>query len=284
VRQLSTRLVLAMVVMAGVGLAPAMAGSAAIGSVAGSRNATLSGAAAVPNTTVFSGDRLQVRQGVAVVAMEQGSRMVFGQQTEASFLRAGDEVTVRLNRGNVSLYHPGRSVGLQVKAGDVTVAPVQGYKTLGEVAMLAGAVAVTAKEGTLEVEGQGRTQQVGEGKTVTVPLRTAGAPMPNPSSEAHITTASALGWLAVGAGGTAAVLAGLGMSRSNDAKAAAEAATTAANDATTAANNAATAATNAGDAANAVGCALNQMNAEENAEEGDNTPSPYTPPTGYSCP
>jgi len=274
-----------MVAMVGIGLVPMMAGSAAIGSVAGSRNATLSGQAVVPNTTVFSGDSLQVQDGVAVVAMDQGSRVVFGQQTEASFLRAGNDVTVLLGHGNVSMYHPGQSLGLRVKAGDVTVKAASGYKTLGEVAMLNGAVQVTAKEGMLQVEGQGRTQEVGQGKTVTVPVNTARAPMPDPpSSNAHITTSTALGWLAVGAGGTAAVLAGIGMSRSNDAKAAANAATTSANNATTAANNATTAANNAGNASNAVGCALNLMNAEENVEEGDNTPSPYVPPTGYSCP
>jgi phosphohistidine swiveling domain-containing protein len=286
VRQLSIRLLLAVLVGVGMSWVPAMAGSAAIGSVAGSRNATLSGEAAVPNTTVFSGDSLAVRQGVAVVAMERGSRMVFGQQTEASFLRAGNDVTVLLGRGNVSLYHPEQSVGLQVKAGGVTVAPVSGYKTLGEVAMLDGAVQVTAKEGTLAVEGQGRSQQVSKGQTVTVPLRAARAPMPNPpSSEAHITTATTLGWMAVGAGGTAAVLAGIGMSRSNDAKNAAAAATAAANAATTAANNATTAANNAANAANAVGCALNKMNADQEGEdEGEPVVSPYTPPTGYSCP
>ena len=280
------RLMLAMVVMAGMGLVPALAGSAAIGSVAGSRNASLSGEAALPNTTVFSGDSLQVRQGIAVVAMDRGSRMVFGQQTEASFLRTGNDVTVLLGRGNVSLYHPGRSMGLRVKAGGVTVAPVGGYPTLGEVAMLNGAVEVTAKSGRLQVEGQGRTQQVGEGKTLTVPLQTARAPMPNPpDSNAHITTATALGWLAVGTGGTAAVLAGIGLSRSNDAKAAAEAAITAANNATTAANNATAAANNAGAAANAVGCALNEMNADqEGSDEGEQAVSPYVPPTGYSCP
>ncbi|MCL5005913.1 MAG: hypothetical protein M1404_05210, partial [Acidobacteria bacterium] len=109
----------------------------------------------------------------------------------------------------------------------------------------------------------------------TVPVRTARAPMPDPpgSSDPHITTATALGWLAVGAGGTAAVLAGLGLSRSNDAKTAAE-------QATTAANNATTAASNAGNAANAVGCALNI----ENARTNPGTPSPYVPPAGYSCP
>ncbi len=275
-----------MVAMVGIGLVPVMAGSAAIGSVAGSRNATLSGQAVVPNTTVFSGDSLQVRDGVAVVAMDRGSRMVFGHETAASFLRAGNDVTVMLGHGNVSMYHPGESMGLRVKAGDVTVAPASGYKTLGEVAMLDGALQVTAKEGKLEVEGQGRTQEVGEGQTVTVPVRTARAPMPNPpSSDAHITTSTALGWLAVGAGGTAAVLAGIGMSRSNDAKAAANAATTAANNATAAANAAATAATKAGNAANAVGCALNQMNADEEGEdEGEPVVSPYVPPSGYSCP
>jgi hypothetical protein len=286
------RLMLAVVVIGGLGLAEAWAGSAAIGSVAGSRNATLSGLAVAPNTTVFSGDSVQVRDGVAVVAMERGSRMVFGAETQASFVREGDGVTVELGRGKVSLYHPGAGLGLRVQAGAVRVEPVGGYATRGEVAMLGGAVAVTAKQGTLEVEGQGRKEQVTAGQTVRVPVRTARAPMPSPpDSNAHITTATALGWLAVGAGGTAAVLAGIGMSRSNDAKAAAEAATTAANNATTAANNATTAANNAtaaanaaADNANAVGCALNLMNAEEDAEEGDNTPSPYTPPSGFSCP
>jgi hypothetical protein len=270
------RAVLTAVAILGIGLAPMMAGSAAIGSVAGSRNATLSGQEMVPNTTVFSGDSLQVRNGVAVVAMDKGSRMVFGEQTAASFLRTADNVTVLLGHGNVSLYHPGESLGLQVKAGDVTVAPASGYKTLGEVAMLNGAVQVTAKEGTLRVEGQGKTQEVAKGNTVTVPVNTARAPVPNPappSSNAHITTSTTLGWLAVGAGGTAAVLAGIGISRSKDAKTAAEAATAAANNATNAANNAA-------DLSNSVGCALNT----ENALNNPSTPSPYTPPAGYSCP
>ncbi len=276
-----TRFMLTVAAMVGIGVFPMMAGSAAIGSVAGSRNATLSGQAMVPNTTVFSGDSLQVRNGVAVVAMDKGSRMVFGQQTEASFLRGENDVTVLLGHGNVSLYHPGASGALRVKAGDVTVQPASGYKTLGEVAMLNGAVQITAKQGSLNVEGQGRTQQVAEGKTVTVPMTTARAPMPSPpASNAHITTASALGWLAVGAGGTAAVLAGIGLSRSKDAKTAADAATAAANNATNAANAATDAANSSANVSNAVGCALNI----ENAEENPGTPSPYVPPAGYSCP
>jgi hypothetical protein len=278
-----TQLMLTVIAMVGIGLMPVLAGSAAIGSVAGSRNATLSGEAMVPNTTVFSGDNLQVRDGVAVVAMDQGNRMVFGRETQASFLREAKDVTVLLSRGDVSMYHPGASLGVRVKAGDATVSPVPGTKTLGEVAMLDGSLVVTAKQGMLQVERQGRTEQVAEGKTVTMPV-TAAAPVPSPaappSSDAHITTATTLGVLGLGAGTAAAILAGLGISRSNDAKAAANAATTAANNATTAANAATAAANSAGAAANAAGCAENI----ENATENPNTPSPYTPPTGYSCP
>jgi len=267
-----------------IGLMPALAGSAAVGSIAGSRNATLSGAAMVPNTTVFSGDNLQVRDGVAVVALNEGNRMVFGRETEASFLREAKSVTVMLSRGNVSMYHPNTGFGVAVKAAGVTVSPAAGYKTLGEVAMLDGSLVVTAKQGMLQVERQGRTEQVAEGKTVTLPVKSASAPMPSPAAppagNAHITTATTLGVLAVGAGSAAAVLAGLGLSRSNDAKTAATAATTAANNATTAANAATAAANAAGAAANAAGCAENI----ENANENPGTPSPYTPPAGYSCP
>ena len=55
------------------------------------------------------------------------------------------------------------------------------------------------------------------------------------------------------------MLAGLGFSRSSDAKDAANA---------------------AGAAANAAGCAENI----ENQNENPGTPSPYTPPAGFSCP
>jgi hypothetical protein len=282
-RQKLIQLGLTVVAAVGMGVMPVLAGSAALGSVAGSRNATLSGEALVPNTTVFSGDKLQVRDGVAVVALDEGNRMVFGRETEASFLREAKDVTVLLNRGNVSMYHPGASAAVEVKAGGVTVRPATAYAARGEVAMLDGSLVVTAKEGTLQVERQGRTEQVMQGKTVTLPM-TAAAPSPSPAAppdgNPHITTATTLGVMAVGAGAAAAVLAGLGLSRSNDAKDAANAATTAANNATTAANAAADAANAAAAAANAAGCAENN----EQASENPGTPSPYTPPAGFSCP
>ncbi|MBI4166703.1 MAG: hypothetical protein HY508_13315, partial [Acidobacteria bacterium] len=70
-KRTQTALMILAAVMLAVG--PMYAGSAIIGSVAGSKNATLDGQALVPNTTVFSGDSLRVKDGAAVVAVGRGS-------------------------------------------------------------------------------------------------------------------------------------------------------------------------------------------------------------------
>lgn len=224
---------------------PTYAGSAVIGSVAGSKDATVGGQALRPSATLFSGDRLQVKEGVAVIAMGQGSRMVFGHQTEASFLREGDGVTVLLGEGNVSLYHPEAGVGLRVKAGAVTVEPEAGYKTLGEVALLNGSVVVTAKEGKLRVEGNGPAVEVAKGKTITLKANGAAGPQGAPAAGAPVSSLT-IGEVATIAGaGAAGVGAGFAIaarSKADDAEAAAQAATAAAQAATAAAKAACVAA------------------------------------------
>jgi len=142
---------------------PGFAGSAVIGSVAGSMNATVGGQTLFPNTTLYSGDSLQVRDGVAVIALGSSSRMIFGRDTVASFLRDSNEVTVLLGRGDVSMFQGQSGNPVRVKIGNVSVVPVSGFKTLGEVAMLNGTVVVTAKEGTLRVQGDGQTVNVATG-------------------------------------------------------------------------------------------------------------------------
>ncbi|HXJ94814.1 MAG TPA: hypothetical protein VMT20_18375, partial [Terriglobia bacterium] len=75
---MNIRLRIIMIVLAAlVAAAPVFAGSAVIGSVAGSLNATVGGQALVPNSVIFSGDSLQVKDGAAVIALENGSRMAF---------------------------------------------------------------------------------------------------------------------------------------------------------------------------------------------------------------
>jgi hypothetical protein len=223
-------------------------------------NATIGGQALLPHATIFSGDSLQVNEGAAVVAVNQSSRMIFGRQTTASFLRDGNEITVLLSRGTLSLYHPQEGGALRVKVGDVTVAPAKGFKTLGEVAMVGGGVLITAKEGSLRVEGNGSALDVAKGKSITIPSKTTTARAPQ-GGGGQILGGSALEVAGLGASALAAVLAGIGISRANDAKSAANAATAAAATAGSKADAATAAATAAGATAAAeadlVGCAMN---------------------------
>src|SRR5712692_10321398 len=192
-RNVSLFLLLLGIVAAG----PVFAGSAVIGSVAGSMNSTMDGQALAPNTTVFSGDSLEVNDGVAVVAVEKSSRMVFGGQTAVSFLRDANGVTVFLSHGSVSMYHPQEGVPLRIKVGELSVAPAQGFKTLGEVAMVGGSVVITAKEGSLRVEGNGSAVEVAKGKTITLPAASARAANPSPAKPGAGAVAG-IGWQVAG--------------------------------------------------------------------------------------
>jgi len=225
---------------------PALAGSAVIGSVAGSLNSTIAGQALLPNTTIFSGDSLQVRDGVAVIAVGNNSRVIFGRDTVASFLRDTNEVTVLLSQGNVSMLHPNDGTPVRVKAGEVSITPAAGFKSLGEVAMLNGSIVVTAKEGAFQVEDHGATKNVAKGQTIVISPKTAqskggGAGWGGGNTALEVAT--------LGAAGAAAILGGVSMSRAGDAKTSADSAIAAANAANSTAASAASAASAAASAA-----------------------------------
>jgi len=267
----------------------AFAGSAVVGSVAGSTNATVGGQTLLPNTTLFSGDNLQVRDGVAVVALGSTSRMVLGRDTVASFLRDTDEVTVLLGEGDISLFHAENSAPVRVKVGDLSVAPVSGIKTLGEVAMLNGAMVVTTKEGLLRVDGNGKTTNVAKGKSITL-YPNANAPQTGgtPPSGKHVSGATLWGAASTITGGLAAVLAGLALSRSGDAR---DTASSAAAAAASAAAAAASAASAANAAASTAAAALSAAMAAEYAAECEinleyneqGKASPFTLPSNVNC-
>lgn len=164
----------------------AMGSSAPIGSLVGSKNATLDGHVPLPYTTVLNGDTLQVNDGLAMVALNHGNRMMLGRGSEVSFSREAGDITVSLARGNMSLYHAEAGTGLKVKVGNVIVAPAQGYKAMGEVAMVDGLLLVTAKDGMLRVERSGTTEEVSKGKTITISTTAARAPAPVPPGNLHI--------------------------------------------------------------------------------------------------
>jgi len=221
----------------------AFAGSAVIGSVAGSSNATVGGQTLLPNTTLFSGDSLRVNEGVAVIAIGNGSRMVFGRDTTASFLRDEKEVTVLLGQGFVSMYHPEDSVAMRVKVGDISVLPATGFKTLGEVAMLNGTIVVTTKEGSLRVEESGKTVEVAKGKTIAIPTQTARAPQAGAAG--HIAGATVMQGVGVAASGASVVTSTVAEVKAGNAESAANNASSTASSAVTAANSAASAASTA---------------------------------------
>jgi hypothetical protein len=290
-KHLIVRLSLCLVLLGLVAAVPVFAGSAVVGSVAGSMNATVGGQTLLPNTTLFSGDSLQVKDGVAVVALGSASRIVLGRDTVASFLRDSNEVTVLLGQGNVSVFHDADGMPVRMKIGDVSVIPVSGFKTLGEIAMLNGAIVVTAKEGMLRVEGNGPAINVAKGKTITVVPEVnapqGGGKAPGGAGRccggsnvwAIAATAVAGGALIFAAvaesrAGTAENNASTAASNASGAEAAASAAAAAASSAAAAANAAASA---AAAAAYEAGCALNAI------ENSEGKPSPYTPPAGEPC-
>jgi len=242
------RISLLALVVGAVAIVPALAGSSVVGSVAGSTNATVGGQSLLPDTTIFSGDSLLVRDGVAVIAVGNNSRVIFGRDTVASFLKDSNEVTVLLTQGNVSMLRPSDGTAVRVKAGPISITPEVGFKTLGEVAMLNGSLVITAKEGALQVDGQGTSKTVAKGQTIVVSPRTrdnkgGGAGWGGGSNVLEIVT--------LGAAGAAAVLAGVAVSRAGSANSNATAAIAAAQSATSAANAANSTAAAAVSAANA---------------------------------
>jgi len=277
------------VCLGAVGPISALGGSTVIGSVAGSLNSTVGDQPALPNAVIFSGDTVRVKDGAAVIAVRGGSQFVVGRESQASFLRDGNTVSVLLGQGSLSVYEAGSLVGIEVRANGLSIVPAKGFKTLGEVAMLGGAVRVTVKEGILRVEGNGPALEVGKGKTITIQPKTQRAPQATVGGGAgndHTDRALTIGALGIG---TAGLIVGfVGVSRANSAS---DAATAASNTASSAANAAAAAAQAAQAAtslasaveqaslleSNVVGCDLNKF------ANSQGQPSPYTPPPGFSC-
>src|SRR5438874_1048777 len=256
----------------------AFAGSLIVGSVAGATNASLGGQALVAGNTIFSGDNLRVSDGSAVVMIGSGSRMVSGKDSVASFGRDASEVTAFLSKGSASVYHPAEDQALlRLRIGNLSIVPGKGFKTLGEVAMTGDTLIVTTKEGLLRAEGNGKTTEIPQGQSAKFIAKVSRSPQQAGGAQTYGGGgSSAVMWIAVAAGATAAVLAGLAMSRASDAKDASNAATAAANKADSDALAAKDAANTANQNSIAAGCALNTLFPGSN-------PSPFQP-VGATCP
>jgi len=215
IRRVALSSVLKFIGCIGLAAATAVGSPIPIGSLVGSRNATLDGQAPLPHTTLLSGERLQVNDGLAMVALDQGNRMILGRGTEASFSREADGVTVSLTRGTMSLYHAEAGTGFRVKVGDVTVTPARGYTTMGEIAVVDGLLVVAAKDGSLQIlDDTGTTKKLTKGETVTITTAAARAPLPVPPGNLRISHKAIITMVGV-VGGAAATLATIALTRTS---------------------------------------------------------------------
>ncbi len=208
----------AMVWLMALATTAAAGGPDAVGSLVGSRNATLDGQAPLPHTVLLSGDKIAVNSGLAMVTLDRGNRVILGRDSEAVFLREADTLTVGMARGHLSLYHPRDGSRLRVKAGDVIVASAGGAGTLGELSMANGLLVVTARDGRLKVEKDGATREVEKGHTLTVPATAGRAPAPAPSGHSHlkrVLSHRTLVALGIASGGAGAILASIALTRSS---------------------------------------------------------------------
>lgn len=180
----------------------AFGGSTVIGSVAGDGSATLGGVAILANTTLYSGDTLQVQDGMAFVSTDRSGSLTFGQDTQVSFLRSSDQVTVVLAMGSVRMQHLAESGPLSIAAGDLVIVPSQGVLTEARFARQGHTLVVTTTEGVCRVIARGRTVEVGQGKTAA--LRISAAPTAAGAADVMVIESSAIP--ADGAGSVAAFL------------------------------------------------------------------------------
>lgn len=146
----------------------ALANSSVVGSVTRSKNASVSGQALLPNTTIFSGDTLQVKDGVAVIVIGNNSRLILGGDTTATFLKDTNEITVTLSQGNVTAYYPTEGTPLRVKVGEVSITAAPGPKAVGEVLLRDDSIVITAQEGALQVDDHGTVQILPQGQTMVI--------------------------------------------------------------------------------------------------------------------
>ncbi len=187
-----------------------LAASGVVGSVAGSMNASLGGQSLLPNTTIFSGDNLQVKDGVAVIAVGANNRMIFGRNTAVIFVRETNQVTVSLGQGNLTLLHPVDGTPVCVKAAEISITPAPGLKTVGDIALVSDSLVITAKEGTLQVVDHGTSQNVVKGQTIVIAPNAAkgaigaGGAAPSSSALAGATGTTALAATSAAATGSVA--------------------------------------------------------------------------------
>ena len=156
---------------------PSTAGSIIVGSVIEGLNATLDQQEVRPGATILNGDNLQVEDGRAVVGLQGGSRITLGKDTVVSFQKETHGVTAVVDHGMTDFFQPAKvNSPMRLQIVDVYVIPESGLASVGVIAMGGDTLIVSARAGSLRVEGGGRSIEVPEGKMLTLHSQPARAP------------------------------------------------------------------------------------------------------------
>ncbi len=173
----ATRLIMVVLLSCAITRLPLTAGSMIVGSAIEGSNARLAQQELRPGATILNGDSLRVEDGTALVSLEDGSRITLGRNTIVSFQTGSHGVTTVVDHGTLDFVHPGKvDSGMRLQMADVYVVPGSGFETLGEIALRGETLVVMARQGSLRVEGGGKSVEVPEGMMITLHSQPARAP------------------------------------------------------------------------------------------------------------
>ena len=173
----ATRLIMVVLLSCSITRLPLTAGSMIVGSAIEGSNARLAQQELRPGATILNGDSLRVEDGTALVSLEDGSRITLGGNTIVSFQTGSHGVTTVVDHGTLDFVHPGKvDSGMRLQMADVYVVPGSGFETLGEIAQRGETLVVMTRQGSLRVEGGGKSVEVPEGMMITLHSQPARAP------------------------------------------------------------------------------------------------------------
>jgi mono/diheme cytochrome c family protein len=146
--------------------------------VVASRDATVAGHLATPGLTILSGQKMQVADGGAMVAIGDGGRIILGPGTHVSFQRKENETLAFLDRGSASFVQPKNSM-VRFRVGNIALAPVRHGEAQAkfEIRITSTEMLVAAREGSVQVVGTGVPMEVLKGTAMRfVPYSYYGPP------------------------------------------------------------------------------------------------------------
>jgi len=107
-----------------------------VGAVSNASNATVGTTPVSSGTTLFSGDLVKTGEAGRLQVQSGTTQFVFDSNSAARIFRAGDRVTVELERGSVSYSARGVSDSLTLFAQDIKFVPRSGELAVGTIAIV----------------------------------------------------------------------------------------------------------------------------------------------------